>query len=119
MTFANMLAMWFCWDISKNIPPYRVLTEKDVKHVKGGMQKLSNMKYLVKQVIRSAGIENRHDLVVQNWSPRKAIYLYLGVRHLFSFPCLSSDNRRCHETLSWKTCFNALSKQESKLFGDQ
>ena len=46
---------------------------KDIKHLKGGKQKLSNMKYLVKQVIRSAGISNRHDFVVQNWSPRKVI----------------------------------------------
>ena len=79
MTFTNMLAMWFCRDISKNIPPYRMLRAKDVKHVKGGKQKLSNMKYLVKHVIRAAGIVNRHDLVVQNWSPRKVVYLYLGV----------------------------------------
>ena len=50
-TFTNMLAMWFCGDISKNIPPYRMMKAKYVKHVKGGKQKLSNMKSLVKQVI--------------------------------------------------------------------
>ena len=66
MKFTNMLAMWFFRDASKNIPPYRMMRLKDVKHVKGGKQKLSNMKYLVKQVRRSAGIVNRHDLVVQN-----------------------------------------------------
>ena len=60
---------------------------KYVKHAKGGKQKLSNMIFLVNQVIRAAGIANRHDLVVQNWSPRKVMYLYLGVRHFFDFPC--------------------------------
>ena len=66
MTFPNMLEMWFCGDISKNSPPYRMLMSKDVKHLKGEKQKISNMKSLVKQVIRAAGIVNRHDLVVQN-----------------------------------------------------
>ena len=55
------------------------------------------MKSLVKQVIRAAGVANRHDLVVRNWSPRKVMDLYLGVRHFFAFPCLSSDKNRRHE----------------------
>ena len=63
-------------------------------HVKGGKQKLSNMNSLVKQVIRSAGIANRHYLVVWNWSPRKVMYLYLGVSIFFAFPCLSSDEKK-------------------------
>ena len=66
MAFTNMLEMWFCADISKNIPPYRMMRAKDVKHAKGGKQKLPNMKSLVEQVIRVAGIVDRHDLVVRN-----------------------------------------------------
>ena len=108
MTFINMLAMWFCGDISKNILPYRMLRTKYFIHVKGGKQKLSNMKSLVKQVIRAAGIANRHNLVVRNWSPWKVMDLYLGIRHLFDFPCLSSDKKRRYETISRKTYFNAL-----------
>ena len=97
MTFTNMLEMWFCGDIYKNLPPYRNMTTKYVNHVKGGKQKLSNMKSLVKQVIRYMGVANRHDLVVQKWSPRKLMYLYLGVRNFLAFPCLYSENRRCYE----------------------
>ena len=63
-----------------------MLREKYVMHVKGGKQNLSNMKYLVKQVLRAAGIANINDLVVQNWFPRKVMDLYLGVRHFFDFP---------------------------------
>ena len=74
---------------------------------------------MVKQVIRAAGIPNRHDLVVQNWSPRKVMYLYMGVRHFFDFPCMSSDKRIRYETISWKTYFNALSKRKGKIFGEQ
>ena len=48
MTFPNMLSMWFCGDISKNIPPCRILRSKDVKHLKDGKQNISNIKYLVK-----------------------------------------------------------------------
>ena len=50
-----------------------MMRAKDVMHVKGGKQKLSKMKSLVKQVITAAGIANRHDLVVRNWSPRKVM----------------------------------------------
>ena len=85
MTFTNMLAMWFFGGISKIIRPCRMLRAKDVQHVKGGKQKLSNMKSLVKQVISAVGIASRHDLVFQNWSPRKVMDLYLGVRHFLLF----------------------------------
>ena len=56
--------MWFCGDIPKNIYPYRMLGCKDVKQVKGAKQKLSNMKTLVKHVMRAAVISNWIDLVV-------------------------------------------------------
>ena len=65
MTSTNMLEMRFCRDISKKIPPFRMLRAKDVNNVKGGKKKLTNMKSLVKQLIRAAGIVNRYDLVVQ------------------------------------------------------
>ena len=119
MTFTNMLAMWFCGDVSKNIPPYRMLRAKKFMHVKGGKQKLSNMKYLVKQVIKSVGITNIHDLVVQNWFSRKVMDLYLGVMYFFAFPCFSSDKKRRYETISWKKYYNALSKWKGKIFGGQ
>ena len=119
ITFTCMSAMWFCGDISKNIPPYRMLRAKNVMHIKGGKQKLSNMKSLVKQILRAAGIANRHALVVWNWSPRKVIDLYLGVRHFFAFPCLSSYFKIFYETISQKTYYNALSKRKVKLFGEQ
>ena len=77
------------------------------------------MKSLVKQVIGAAGIANRHNLVVQNWPLRKMMDLYLGVRHLFAFPCLYTDKKRRYETISSKTYYTALKKWKGKLFGDQ
>ena len=53
-TLPNMLPMWFCGDISKKLPPYRMLRRKDVKQVKGGNQNLSNIKTLVKHVLRAS-----------------------------------------------------------------
>ena len=119
MTFINMLEICFCGYVSKNIPPYRMLRSKDVIHVKGVKQKLSNMKYLVKHVLISAGISNRHNLVVRNWYLRKVMDLYLDVRRFFDFPCLSSDKKRRYETISWKTYYKALSKRKGKPFGEQ
>ena len=40
LSFTNMSAMYFFGDVSKNIPPYRVLRAKDVMHIKGGNQNL-------------------------------------------------------------------------------
>ena len=119
MTFPNMLTMWFCGDMSKSIPPYRMLKAKDVKHVKGGKQKLSNMKYLVAQVIRAATIANRADLVMRSWSPGKVLALYRGVKHFFAFPTLLNGKARRYDTISWKTYFNTLTKRRGKLFGEQ
>ena len=64
MKLPNMLSMWFCGDISKKIPPYRMIWSKDVKQVKCGKQKLSNMKTLAKHVMRAMVIANKNDLVV-------------------------------------------------------
>ena len=75
------------------------------------------MKYLVKQVIRDAGIVNRHDLIVRNWSLRKVMDFYLGVRHLFAFPSFYRYKRRRYEEISWKTYSNVLSKRKGKIFG--
>ena len=64
MTLPNILSMWFCGDISKYIPLYITLHCKDVKQVKGGKKKLSNMKTLVKYVMIVAVLGNRNYLVV-------------------------------------------------------
>ena len=90
-----------------------------MKQVKGEKKKLSNMKTLVKHVMRAAVIANQNDLVVDWWSPRKVMDLYGGGRHFFSFPCLAYDKRRRYETMSWKTYFNVLMKRKVKLFGER
>ena len=43
------------------IPSYRILKAKNVMHRKGGKQKLSNMKSLVKQAIRATGMPKEGD----------------------------------------------------------
>ena len=91
---------------------------KDTKQVKGGKQKLSNMKTLVKHLMREAVIMNMNDLVVTFCSPRKVMELYVGVRHFFAFPCLTYEKRRCYETMSWKTYFNVLMKRKGKQSGE-
>ena len=116
MTFRIMLTMWFCGDISNNMPPYRVLRAKDVKDVKGGKQALSNMKYLVKYVIRDTVIGNCLELHRRgNWTVQNVNDLYMGVKHFFAFQGAGS---RRFETLSWKTYYTLLSKRKGKLLGE-
>ena len=109
--------MWFCGYISTNIPPYIMIWCKNVEQVKVGKQKLSNMKTLVKHVMRLAVIANQNDLVVTCWSPRKLMDLYVVVSNFFDFPFLTYEKRRLYETMSWKTYFNALMKRKGKGFG--
>ena len=75
------------------------------------------MKYLVKQLIRAADIVNIHGLVLQKWSPRKVMDLYMGVRNFFAFTSLSSDKMRRYEKTSQKTYFNALTNVRGKYLG--
>ena len=111
--------MWYCGDISKNIPPFRVLKGVDVKDVKGGKQKLSNMRGLVRHVERAAGIVNLHHLVKTDMGTRDALDLYHAVKHLFKFPSLINGKQRRFEQLGWKTFFNILAKQKGRLYGEQ
>ena len=99
---------------AKKITPYRMLRAKDVMHVKGGNQKLLNIKSLVKQVIRAAVIANRHDFFVQKWYPRKVMDLYLGFRHLCAFSCLYSDKKRRYETIFSEDILQCVFKTEGK-----
>ena len=110
LTFPNMLTMMFCGDVSKNIPPYRMQRQSDVRHLKGGKQKVSNMKYLVKHVLRAAIFVNRPELEVMVWTSRRVIDLYDGVNYMFAFPCLTANRKRRHETIAWKTYCNILPK---------
>ena len=48
--------MWYCGDVSTNIPPYKFLGSKDVKHIRGCHQKLSMMRYVMKCMER--GVRN-------------------------------------------------------------
>ena len=88
MSFANMLGMWYCGDISKNVPPYRLLKACDVKGVKGGKQKLSNMRGLVRHVERAARLANVEHLIMKKWNQRRVLDLYAAVKHFFVFSSL-------------------------------
>ena len=118
MSFPNMLTMWYCGDISKNVPPYRLLKAVDVKEVKFGKQKLSNMRCLVRHVERGARIVNLAHLIVKKWEVRDVLDLYHAVRHLFEFPSLIVGKRRQFEQLNWKTFYNILSKRKGRLYGE-
>ena len=77
------------------------------------------MKTLLKHVKRAVIIANSNDLVVNWWSPRKIMDLYMGVRHLFTLSCITSDLKRRYETMSWKTYLNLLMKRKWKLCGEK
>ena len=75
-----------------------------MRYMKGGIQKLSMMKKLVKNVEKGVWIVNLTHLLVKNWTSIHVFDLYNAVKHLFAF---NSFNKRRHlETISWKTYYN-------------
>ena len=80
MTLPNLLTMWYCGDRSKNIPPYWMIRGSDMREMKGGIQKLSTMKKLVKNVEKGVRIVNLPHLLVQNWTSIHVLDLYNAVK---------------------------------------
>ena len=80
--------MWHCGDTSKNIPPYRMIRGSNMREMKVGIQKLSMMKKLVRNLEKLERIVNLHHLLVQNWTSRHVLDIYNPVINLFAFTFL-------------------------------
>ena len=61
----------------------------DIRDMKGGIQKLSLMNKLVKNVEKGVRIVNLPHLLVQNWTSRHVLDLYNDVKHFFHFLLLT------------------------------
>jgi hypothetical protein len=118
LTLASLVTSWYCGDYSKSIPPYRYLKPCDVKHIKGGRQKIMHMKILMSCVEKAAKIVNLPHLIKRKMNDKDAITLYNSVKHLFRIPAGEGKKRR-YETLSWKTYYNMLSKRKWRLYGEK
>ena len=56
-----------------------------MREMKGGIQKLSMVKKLVKNVDKGVRIVNLPHLPVQNWSSRHVLDLYNVIKHFLNF----------------------------------
>ena len=117
MTLPNLLTMWYCGDRSKNIPPYWMIRGSDMREMKGGIQKLSTMKKLVKNVEKGVRIVNLPHLLVQNWTLIYFLDLYNAVKNLFASTSL--NKRRRLKRISWKTYYNILCARKFYLVVEQ
>ena len=86
--------------------------------VKGGKQKLTNMRCLVRHVERGARMVGMGHLIMKKWDTRGVLDLYHATRHLFEFPSLVDGKKRRFEQLGWKTFYNILSKRKGRLYGE-
>ena len=119
LTLSSFISSWYCGDRPNNIPPYRMLSGKDVPAMKSGSQQLSMMRKLISHVERAAiEVANRKELVIKRraWTNKDCQALYNGVAHFFKFP---SKQKRRYEQLSWKSFFNMLSKRKWQLLGEK
>ena len=88
MRLPNLLTIWYCGNRLNNIPSYRMIKGSDMIEMKGGIHKLSMMKKLVKNVDKGVRILNLPRLLIQNWTSRHFLDLYISVKNLFVFPSL-------------------------------
>lgn len=110
--------MWYCGDIPKNIPPYRMLRSCDLKHLNSGKSTLSMMRRVMKQVERAVTIVNQPHLIKQYMNEQGVFALYHGIKHLLKFDCLQVKKRRKYEIILWKIYYNILLKRGNKLLGE-
>ena len=88
-----------------------------MREMKGGIQKLSMMNKLVKNVEKGVRIVNLPHLLVQNWTSRHVLDLYNDVKYLFAFTSL--NRRRRLEKISWNTYYNILCARKGYLVGEK
>ena len=115
MPFPNLIQMWHCGDLAKNIPPYKMLRSADVKHLKHGSKKLSNMKTLMKHVDRAARLKDKSHLLKRSYTVEDTLVLYHEVKSCFAFKPIRK--RRRLEQISWKTYYNIIIKRKGVLVG--
>lgn len=100
LKFTNMLTMCFCGYVSNNTPMYQIMRQSDARHLKLGKQKWSNIKYLVKHVLRAAVFVNCYELEVMDWTQRSVIDIYVGVKHMLMFTRLMTSRKRRHKKIA-------------------
>ena len=111
----NFIIMWYCGSKVQKIPPYRMLTYMDVKDIKGGKQKLCNMKKMSLYVEEAARRVGRSELVAgPEYTVPKAVTLYNAIECKFRFSNIKITKKRRFETLGWKTFYNIMAKNGSR-----
>lgn len=124
LTMINLFTMFFIGDKTKNIPPYRMLSQKDLFR-RTDKTNLSMMKRLMKEAKRGAEfIVGKPELTRHRvWTHRKVLDFYEGVKHLFDFPGKVKANGRARarrfSQLTWKRIFLILQSRRYKLMGEQ
>ena len=118
LTLSSLVTAWYCGNVSKGIPPYRLLRAWDLRHIKSGKSMLSQMRKVMKCMEKGVEIVNLPGLIKGKMEERDAITLYNSVKHLFFSPSKDKKKRR-YESMSWKTFYNILSQRKFRLFGEQ
>ena len=116
MTLSGLIRMWYCGDVQKNIPPYKMLRPCDIQHIKYGPSKLSNMKSVMSQVKRATKLINKPHLIKFRMNSEDTMVLYQEIKHLFHFENMGKTRRI--ETIAWKTYYNIITKRKGKLLGE-
>jgi hypothetical protein len=115
MTLQTLVCYWYCGSTNPHCPPLRYAKAFDFPTKKSMRTTLSQMKRMVKEVVRAGRINNFY---FGNGikTTAKATQLYEAVYPMFAFPGINHTRRFC--SISWKTYYNQLLKNRGKLIGE-
>ena len=76
------------------------------------------MRYVMRHVERAAVLVGLPHLIVRKWTPRNAIILCNGIKHMFAFPNVRGKSNRRHAQMSLKSYYNLLNQRKGLLYGE-
>lgn len=116
MSLHTLIVYWYCGSIQPYCPPLQFAKGHDF--IKKSMtQRLSQMRKLMKNVIRAAQKEQFYIRPGGIKTTIQATQLYEAVRKNFEYPAINERIRR-HECIGWKTYYNIMTKQKWRFVGD-
>ena len=125
LTVINLINMWHRGNTAENIPPYKLLTGADVKHIqgegrggkRGGEKTLSRMTQVMKKIEEIGKQKDVWEDKVGKWSAESVTELWNGIWESFQ-PYLASPSTRAEDIekcrkgqINWRTCYNFLYKK--------
>jgi hypothetical protein len=117
MSLHTLIVYWYCGSVQPHCPPLMFVRGYDFPTKKSAVQRLSQMKKMIKLVRLAARHEGFNIQQNATISTTQATQLYEATKAKFEYPAIHERTRR-HESIGWKTYYNIMAKNRWKFVGD-